>query len=62
MNTIKKRVWRTVLVLAGSLALLAVFGSFDEPAPPPQIQVPMLNGYPAIPPAFNWNDMFRGPH
>ncbi|CAN7248085.1 hypothetical protein LJR289_000978 [Pseudoduganella sp. LjRoot289] len=61
MNTIKKRIWRAALIVAGSLAVVAVVDSLDEP-PPAQIQVPMVNGYPAIPPAFNWNDMFRGPH
>lgn len=62
MATFKKKSWKWLLILAGGLAVVAAGGVFDDPAPAGQIQAVIPDGYPGIPPAFSWDDLFRGPH
>ena len=52
MNMLKARSWKSVLALAGGLAVLSINLQFDDPAPPVQVA--------AVPPPFSWNDIFNG--
>ena len=61
MMAFKTKTWITLLLMAGGYAALAANGAFDEPAPAEQIEAALLNGHPAAPPAFSWNDIFKGP-
>ena len=51
MNLFKARTWKSVLALAGGLAVLAMSLPFDDPAPAVQAA--------AVP--LSWNDIFKGP-
>ena len=52
MNMFRARTWKSVLALAGGLAVLAMSLPSDDPAPPVQAA--------AVPPPFSWNDIFKG--
>lgn len=55
MKTFKPRAWKCLLLLASGLLVLAASFPFDEPAP-------ALQTITAVPHAFSWNDVFKGPH
>jgi hypothetical protein len=54
MKPFKPRTWKCLLLLASGLLVLAVSFPFDEPAP-------VVQAMAAVPPAFSWNDVFKGP-
>ena len=61
MMVFKTKTWISLLLLAGGYAALAANGAFDDAVPAGQFEAAMLNGHPAAPPAFSWNDIFKGP-